>query len=194
MNPGHNNKRELPLPLDFTDGSFTVDMDTFCVTIDPKSGGWCPQGNYIRRRFKGVMIYSVEVVARSLMTYDHQHSWHDPLVSAMAAQYYSLYYSTDEGNTIRIMEKMFTDKTLHARAKHPCASRGLDCHNPFHRLFVQRRVHFVQLYQRFQTAVERKPELLTDPNAHLVLHMRPETVTQCREQWHEDMLRAAGEL
>jgi hypothetical protein len=198
MNHGHNNQRTIPLSQEFTDGHFTVHLDTFCVTIDTSAQGWLPIGKYVRRCYNGgglsEIIYSVEAVARSLMAHDYANSATDPLVSNMAAQYYSLYYLTDSGCTIQQMEKMFSDKTYHARGKVPCGTRGTDCHNPFHRMLLPPRVHFRRRYSKFIHAVERRADLLNDSCAHRVLKMRPEVVAKCKDQFHEEMCNAADNV
>ena len=162
--------RKIPLSNDFTEGEFTVHEDTLCVTIDDKQPGWQHDHGMIRRYFKSnggprqLVANSVEVVARSLISYDQMYQDHDNLVFRMATQYYIMNYKIDGGQTIEMMRELHEDQDSHVRSRYKCAVRH-DCHNPFHRMLEPRRMNQLQAYKKFIKAIESKKVLLTDPHA-----------------------------
>lgn len=198
MNTAHNSKRILSLSAGFTEGTFTVHKDTFCVTIDDPRG-WIYEPDCVKRFYKagdgsrGVVVSSVEAIARSLIGHDHINHQHDPLVGAMVAQYCTLYATEDQNQTLHLMDKMFVDRHLHVRAaRGGCPSRGKECHNPLHRRLQAKRVKIQHQYGRFLRAYEQNQRVLSDPMAHVSLRMSHDVLEKCRTMFGEEICNRVG--
>lgn len=185
----------IKLTKGFSEGSFVVHKDTFCVTIGDDAGWRTCSPGCVQRHFRsingGIRVSSVEAVARSLIAHDEANT--DPLVTAMAHQYYMLSFKEDGGQTLDMMKRLHEDPTAHVRARTQCASRGSDCHNPFHRMLEPARKNTEQLYRRFLKLYERNPETaLHGHQAHFQFRMTAQELRQCRNRFIDETCEAVG--